>query len=248
MTTWWQRGAIYQIYPRSFADADGDGVGDLRGIDAAARPPVGARGRGGLAVADLPLPHGRLRLRRRRLLRRRPAVRHAGGLRRADSPRATRAGSAIILDWVPNHTSDRHPWFEASRSSREDPKRDWYVWRDGAPDGGPPNDWESVFKAVGPGVDLRRGDRPVVPALVPRRAARPQLGQPGGRGGDARRAALLVRPRRRRAPARRDLADRQGPAAARPDGRAAGRTTRTGTRSTSGCAGSAAWSTSTRTA
>ena len=51
---------------------------------------------------------------------------------------------------MPNHTSDRHPWFEASRSSRDDPKRDWYVWRDGAPDGGPPNDWESAFKAAGP--------------------------------------------------------------------------------------------------
>ena len=50
----------------------------------------------------------------------------------------------IVLDWVPNHTSDRHPWFEESRSSRDNPKRDWYVWRD------EPNDWVSQFKAVGP--------------------------------------------------------------------------------------------------
>ena len=145
MTTWWQRGAIYQIYPRSFADADGDGVGDLRGHRRAARPPGGARRRGGLAVADLPLADGRLRLRRRRLLRRRPAVRHARGLRRAgrDVPRARHPRASST--GCPNHTSDQHPWFEASRSSRDDPKRDWYVWRDGAPDGGPPNDWTSAF-------------------------------------------------------------------------------------------------------
>jgi alpha-glucosidase len=59
-------------------------------------------------------------------------------------------GIRVVLDWVPNHTSDRHPWFEASRSSRDDPRRDWYVWRDGAPGGGPPNDWVSAFEAVGP--------------------------------------------------------------------------------------------------
>src|SRR4029079_1202937 len=52
-----------------------------------------------------------------------------------------------VLDWVPNHSSDRHPWFLESRSSRDNPKRDWYTWRDPAADGGPPNDWESVFKA-----------------------------------------------------------------------------------------------------
>ena len=51
----------------------------------------------------------------------------------------------MIIDWVPNHTSDRHPWFQASRSSRDDPKRDWYVWRDGRPGGRPPNDWLSTF-------------------------------------------------------------------------------------------------------
>jgi alpha-glucosidase len=57
-------------------------------------------------------------------------------------------GIRVVLDWVPNHSSDRHPWFLASRSSREDPKRDWYVWRDGR-DGGPPNDWRSSFAAAG---------------------------------------------------------------------------------------------------
>jgi alpha-glucosidase len=58
-------------------------------------------------------------------------------------------GIKVILDWVPNHTSDQHPWFLASRSSRDDPKRDWYVWRDGRPGGEPPNDWRSSFAAAG---------------------------------------------------------------------------------------------------
>ena len=77
-----------------------------------------------------------------------------------------------------------------------------------------------TFRRVGAAWTLRRADRPVLPALVPAPAARPQLGQPGGRGGDARRAALLAGARRRRLPARRDREDRQGPAAARQHRRA----------------------------
>ena len=148
MTTWWQRGAIYQIYPRSFADANGDGVGDLRGIEQRLEhlsalgveavwlspifpSPMADFGYDVADYCDIDPQFGTLddfdAL---------TSACHARGIR-------------IILDWVPNHTSDRHPWFEASRSSREDPKRDWYVWRDGAADGGPPNDWESVFKAAG---------------------------------------------------------------------------------------------------
>jgi alpha-glucosidase len=61
-----------------------------------------------------------------------------------------RRGMRVIIDWVPNHTSDRHPWFRAARSGRDDPRRDWYVWRDPAPGGGPPNDWRSSFGRVGP--------------------------------------------------------------------------------------------------
>ena len=58
---------------------------------------------------------------------------------------AHRRDLKVILDYVPNHTSDRHPWFLESRASRPSPKRDWYIWRDPAPDGGPPNNWRSVF-------------------------------------------------------------------------------------------------------
>ena len=59
--------------------------------------------------------------------------------------RAHELGLRVILDFVPNHTSDRHPWFHESRASRRNPKRDWYIWRDPAPDGGPPNNWRSNF-------------------------------------------------------------------------------------------------------
>jgi alpha-glucosidase len=146
---WWQRGAVYQVYPRSFADADGDGVGDLRGlatkldhlselhVEAVWLSPIfpSPMADFGYDVADYcdvdPL-FGTLED-----LDRLVEACHARGIR-------------VVLDWVPNHSSDRHPWFEASRSSRDDPRRDWYVWRDGAPGGGPPNDWMSAFEACGP--------------------------------------------------------------------------------------------------
>ena len=145
---WWQRGAIYQVYPRSFADADGDGVGDLRGVIAhldhlealAAEAvwlspfypsPMADFGYDVADYCDVDPAFGTLADFDRLV-----AESHARGIR-------------VVVDWVPNHTSDRHPWFEASRSSREDPKRDWYVWRDPAPGGGPPNDWQSSFRACG---------------------------------------------------------------------------------------------------
>lgn len=62
---------------------------------------------------------------------------------------AHRRGIRVLIDWVPNHSSDMHPWFRASRRSRDDPKRDWYVWRDGREGGLPPTDWRSAFRAVG---------------------------------------------------------------------------------------------------
>jgi alpha-glucosidase len=148
-TPWWQRGAIYQIYPRSFVDADGDGVGDLQGIRQRLDH-LSSLGVVGLWLSPIfPSPMADFgydvsdycdvdpRFGTLDDLDRLVADCHARGIR-------------VLLDWIPNHTSDQHPWFQASRSSRDDPKRRWYVWHDGRPGGQPPNDWRSEFPAVGP--------------------------------------------------------------------------------------------------
>jgi alpha-glucosidase len=151
---WWQSGVIYQIYPRSFADANGDGVGDLPGILDHLDYLNDGHG-GGLGVTAIWLSP----------FYRSPMVDFGydiadycdvdplfGTLRDFDEllAAAHRRGIKVIVDWVPNHTSDQHPWFVNSASSRASPQRDWYVWRDPGPDGGPPNNWQSAFKAVGP--------------------------------------------------------------------------------------------------
>jgi alpha-glucosidase len=141
---WWQAAVLYQIYPRSFADGNGDGLGDLPGItahldhlswlgvDAVWLSPIyrSPMADFGYDVADHTDVDPRF-----------------GTLDDLDAlvAAAHERGLKVILDYVPNHTSDRHPWFAASRSSRDDPHRDWYVWRDPAPDGGPPNNWMSRF-------------------------------------------------------------------------------------------------------
>jgi len=150
---WWKHGVVYQIYPRSFADSDGDGVGDLAGItarldylndgtpaslgvDAIWLSPFypSPMADFGYDVADFCDVHPDFgTLADFDLL---VAEAHARGIR-------------VIVDLVPNHTSDQHPWFEESRSSRESPKRHWYVWGDSKPDGSPPNNWSSAFPRVG---------------------------------------------------------------------------------------------------
>ena len=149
-TAWWTRAVVYQIYPRSFADSNGDGVGDLGGIRSKLdhlaelgvdviwlspiyRSPQADNGYdisdyedidplfGTLAEFDLLL-----------------AEVHARGMK-------------LVMDLVVNHTSDEHPWFVESRSSRDNQKRDWYIWRDGR-DGAEPNGWTSAFS--GPAWDL----------------------------------------------------------------------------------------------
>ena len=142
--TWWQGAVIYQIYPRSFQDSDGDGIGDLRGIiqrldylvglgvDAIWISPIYSSPMAdfGYDVADyrgIDARFGTLADFDALL-----AAAHAKGLR-------------VLLDFVPNHSSDQHPWFVESRASRDNPRRDWYIWRDPAPDGGPPNNWISDF-------------------------------------------------------------------------------------------------------
>jgi alpha-glucosidase len=142
--TWWQRGVIYQVYPRSFLDTDGDGVGDLRGIarglaylawlgiDALWISPIypSPMADFGYDISDHTAIDPRF-----------------GSLADFDAllDEAHRLGLRVILDYVPNHTSDQHPWFLGSRSARDDPHRHWYIWRDPARDGGPPNNWRSVF-------------------------------------------------------------------------------------------------------
>jgi alpha-glucosidase len=143
-SVWWKRGVIYQIYPRSFQDTNGDGVGDLKGIakrldylkwlgiDAIWISPVypSPMADFGYDVSDYcnidPL---------------------FGSLDDFDCliAAAHEREIKVILDFVPNHTSSQHPWFLQSRSSRSSPQRDWYIWRDGKPNGLPPNNWLSQF-------------------------------------------------------------------------------------------------------
>jgi len=137
---WWQSAVVYQIYPRSFADSDGNGIGDLEGVrnhldhlvwlgvDAIwlspfFRSPMADFGYDVSDYCDVDPLFGTLEDFDRLI-----ADAHARGIR-------------VVIDWVPNHTSDQHPWFVESRAGRDSDKRDWYVWRNPAPDGGPPNNW-----------------------------------------------------------------------------------------------------------
>jgi alpha-glucosidase len=145
---WWQRGAIYQIYPRSFADSNGDGVGDLPGIIAHLDHLAGLRVAAVWLSPIYPSPMADFGYDVADYCDVDPVFGRLADLDRLIAE-CHRRDIKVVLDWVPNHTSDQHPWFLASRSSRDDPKRDWYVWRDSAPGGGPPNNWRSAFAAVG---------------------------------------------------------------------------------------------------
>ena len=209
---WWQRGAIYQVYPRSFADGDGDGVGDLRGLAARLDHLSALRVEAVWLSPIFPSPMADFGYDVADYCDVDPLFGTLGGPRPLVEACHER-GIRVVLDWVPNHTSDRHPWFEASRSvARRSAARLVRVARRGRRRSA--QRLGLVVRGGRAGVDVRRAHRSVVPALVHGRAARPQLGQPGGRGGHARRAALLARPRHRRLPARRDRQDREGPAAA----------------------------------
>lgn len=140
---WWQKAVFYQIYPRSFGDANGDGIGDIRGItqkldylkwlgiDAIwlsphyPSPQVDV----GYDVADY--------------LNVNPEYGTLDDFREF-LEQAHQRDIRLIIDFVLNHTSDKHDWFIESKSSRDNPKRDWYIWHDGK-DGNPPNNWESTF-------------------------------------------------------------------------------------------------------
>jgi len=143
-TTWWQRGVIYQIYPRSFQDSNSDGVGDLHGIRARLRYCAGL-GVDALWLSPIyPSPMTDFGYDICDYTGIDPVF---GTQTQFDEliAEVKQLGMKLILDYVPNHTSDQHPWFKESRSSRTNPKRDWYLWRDRAPGGGPPNNWLSQF-------------------------------------------------------------------------------------------------------
>ncbi|MDO7842909.1 alpha-amylase family glycosyl hydrolase [Sphingomonas immobilis] len=135
---------IYQIYPRSFQDTDGDGVGDLAGI-AARLDYVASLGVDAIWLSPIfPSPMDDFGYDVSDYCGIEPMFGDLAGFDRLLAAVHAR-GLKLLLDFVPNHSSDRHAWFVESRSSRDNPKRDWYIWRDAAPDGGPPNNWISDF-------------------------------------------------------------------------------------------------------
>jgi alpha-glucosidase len=156
LTDWWREGVIYQVYPASFQDSNGDGVGDLRGViqrldylrwlgvDAIWLNPITVSPDAdmGYDVADYCDVQPRF-----------------GDLAAVEEliRESNRRDIKVVLDIVPNHSSDRHPWFIDSRSSRASKHRDWYVWADPKPDGGPPNNWLSVFGGPAWTLDERTG-------------------------------------------------------------------------------------------
>jgi alpha-glucosidase len=141
---WWQEEIIYQIYPRSYQDSNGDGVGDLRGIisrldhilslgiKAVWISPIypSPMADFGYDISDYENIH--------------PLFGTLGDFDALLSE-VHKRGMKLILDLVPNHSSDQHPWFIESRSSRDSQKRNWYLWKDAKPDGSPPNNWLAAF-------------------------------------------------------------------------------------------------------
>ena len=142
---WWQTTVVYQVYPRSFQDTTGNGVGDLAGISR--RLPYLAETLGVGAVWISPFYRSPMADFGYDVSDYTDVDPLFGTLEDFDAllARAHDLRLKVIIDWVPNHTSDQHPWFVASRSSRDDPKRDWYLWRDARPDGSVPNNWLSFF-------------------------------------------------------------------------------------------------------
>ncbi len=141
---WWKTGIIYQIYPRSFQDSNGDGIGDLEGV----RSRLDYLVRLGVDAIWLspfyPSPMADFGYDISEYCDVDPQF---GSLDDFDALLADAHGRKlrVIVDLVPNHTSDQHPWFIQSRATRTNPRRDWYLWRDPKPNGGPPNNWLSNF-------------------------------------------------------------------------------------------------------
>ncbi|MGW8226067.1 MAG: alpha-amylase family glycosyl hydrolase [Anaerolineales bacterium] len=142
---WWQRGVIYQIYPRSFMDSDGDGIGDLPGINQRLDYLSDTLGVDAIWLSPFyPSPMADFGYDVADYMNIDPVF---GDLEDFDElvKNAHQKDLKVIIDFVPNHSSDQHPWFIESSSSKSNPKRDWYIWQDAKPDGSPPNNWLSVF-------------------------------------------------------------------------------------------------------
>jgi len=153
---WWRGAVIYQIYPRSFADSNNDGIGDLKGItgklDYVAslgvdaiwlspffKSPMKDYGYDVSDYCDVDPMFGTLDDFKKLLAK------------------AHKLGLKIVIDFVLTHSSDKHAWFQESRSSRDNPKADWYIWADAKPDGSPPNNWQAHFGGPSWTFDVRRG-------------------------------------------------------------------------------------------
>ena len=144
MDEWWRGSVTYQIYPRSFQDSNGDGVGDLPGITARLDH-VAALGVDAIWLSPIfPSPMADMGYDVSDYTDIDPVF---GSLADFDAmvAKAHDLGLKVIIDQVLSHSSDRHPWFVESRSSRTNPRADWYVWTDPKPDGSPPSNWLSVF-------------------------------------------------------------------------------------------------------
>jgi len=141
---WWQDGIIYQVYPRSFQDSNGDGVGDLRGIIARLDYLKWLGVKAVWLSPVYPSPMADFGYDISEYTGIWPVF---GSMKDFDDllHQVHGLGMKLILDLVPNHSSDEHPWFLESRSSPDNPKRDWYIWKDAKADGSPPNNWLSVF-------------------------------------------------------------------------------------------------------
>ena len=144
MSTWWQRAVVYQVYPRSFYDSNGDGIGDLNGV----REKLDYIRRLGVDVIWLnPIYKSPNDDNGYDISDYRAIMDEFGTMEDFDRllAEAHEKGLRIVMDLVVNHTSDEHPWFIESRKSAESPYRDYYIWREGK-DGNPPNNWGASFR------------------------------------------------------------------------------------------------------
>ncbi|HTV78218.1 MAG TPA: alpha-amylase family glycosyl hydrolase [Steroidobacteraceae bacterium] len=141
---WWKKGIVYQIYPRSFQDSNGDGIGDLPGIISRLNY-LCALGVTAVWLSPIfPSPMADFGYDICDYTNIDPIFGTLSDFDRLVT-QMHRRGLKLILDFVPNHTSDLHPWFLESRASRSSARRNWYIWHDPAPDGGPPTNWLSEF-------------------------------------------------------------------------------------------------------